>query len=125
VSVAEITPFRRDGFGRVDGVSVDVLFRPGLPVNVALEVYIGVQNTWYYVGPVAAPQGNRIPLRERVQTKLTPPIRGAVDVRLESSVRAAERTIDMYEIWDGTLRFDKVHATYPRVDSSVDTLTYP
>lgn len=125
VSIRQVVPALQGGYGRVDGCEVDVLFRPGLPVNVALEVYAKVHDEWYFVGIVSAPKGNTQPIHARAWTKLTPPLPYTVDLRLESSPRAAERTIDMYEVWGGTLHFDAI-PTGPVSEADLpETIRYP
>lgn len=111
VSIGEVQPEYQPGFGLLDGVSVGVEFQPGLPIDVAFEVFVEVDREWYFVGTVAAPRGNTTTAKAFARTKLTPRIPEHVTIQLEATPRAAERTLDMYEIGGGKLRFEYASGT--------------
>lgn len=110
VSIPVVEGRYRPGFGALDGAAVEIEFQPGLPIDVAFEAFVEVDGQWYAVGTVAARQGNTNVVTVRAQSKLTPPLPSRVAVRLEGTTRAAERTLDMNEVWGGELEFTNVRA---------------
>lgn len=108
VSVSVVEGTYRPGFGRLDGAAVEVEFQPGLPIDVAFEVFVEVDGRWYAVGTLAARKGSRNVVTARAESKVTPPLPSRVAVRLDGTTRAAERTLGMDEIWGGELLFRNV-----------------
>jgi hypothetical protein len=107
VSIRRIESRERKGYGAVDGARVEVDFLPGLPVDVALEVLVEVEGKSYFLGTVSASRENPKVQRRVVESKFTPPLPDDVTVLLRATSRAAERTLNMYRIWGGALRYTK------------------
>jgi hypothetical protein len=79
-----------------------------LPIGIAAEVYVQFGRKTLRAGSVTRQPSRSGTFSERCSARLSDPPPEHVNIIIRSSKQVAERTIDLFEIWDGELRFDNV-----------------
>ena len=90
--------------------SLMVCFQPGLLAGLAFDVLVEVSGQEHVLG-TATCSGVRAGVSEsqvHVSGAVPVDLPKEVTIRLRSSTDAAERTVDLFEIWDGELRFENI-----------------